>query len=93
MAAVQLIIMSVGGIMTGNQRKRLIEALKAERNKLDRMTDKASDTGKDLSTSDILHQSGIVGSLINDLDCQSKPINKSNIQNNAHRAEDNENNV
>jgi len=74
--------------MTGNQQKRLIEALKAERNKLDRMTDKASDTGKNLNTPDILHQSGIVGSLINNLDCQSKPDNE-----NQNDTDGNKNNV
>jgi len=54
--------------MTDNKRKRLIEALKAERARLNSMTDHASHSGKRLNTPELLHQSGIVGSLLNDLD-------------------------
>jgi hypothetical protein len=64
----------VGGRMTANKRKRLIEALKAERARLNKMTDHASHSGNRLNSPELLHQSGIVGSLINDLDqqCESE---------------------
>jgi len=81
--------------MTGNQRKRLIEALKAERIRLNRMTDQASDSGKRLSTPELLHQSGIVGSLINDLDQQSEPEceGKDKTGRQEGNGENNENNI
>ncbi len=81
--------------MTGNQRKRLIEALKAERIRLNRMTDQASDSGNRLSSPELLHQSGIVGSLINDLDQQSESEHegKDKTKRQKENGENNENNI
>lgn len=64
---------TVGGNMTENHRKRLIEALKAERARLNNMTDYASNSGKSLNHPELLRQSGVVVSLLNDLDRQAEP--------------------
>ena len=57
--------------MNDTQRKRLINALKIERIKLDKMTEQSSDATMQLSSPELIHQSGLVGSLINDLDAPS----------------------
>jgi hypothetical protein len=64
--------------MTENRRKRLIEALKAERNRLNSMTDEASNAGDRLNSPELLHQSGIVGTLINNLDRQGNSEQEKN---------------